>query len=337
MGQILRACLRDGEWNFADCINPQNQQSLVINFVNAKATESEKETYDEAEEFINDSKNFIEQLKSFKVAEAETKMAMSKPSPETERKAWDAVVPNMFKLKEFCDFSNRMSPIINKIFKQLCSPGASTLVERLDTHQALVKQLAKVLDAVFKLDEFKMLNSGMSNDISYFRRKSQALGRKMGQENQRMSASYTNIGTTLNVEVTNNISLFFADPTPFLKKLVQSVADFVMENTGEYKDLTVELLGTMFKVCLKLSQVEPSDIPENADFNIDNETKLFVIRVMVGLVILYDHVNEPNGAFDKGSHVSVKECLTVVKKQEEKVAKPLMDVLRFRGRTAQNL
>ena len=85
---------------------------------------------------------------------------MSKPSPETEQKAWDAVVPNMFKLKEFCDYSNRMGPIVSKIFKQICAPGELTLVERLDTNQALLKQLSKILDAVFKLDEFKMIHSG---------------------------------------------------------------------------------------------------------------------------------------------------------------------------------
>ena len=74
-----------------------------------------------------------------------------------------------------------------------------SLVERLDSHQALVKQLAKILDGVFKLDEFKMVNSGMSNDISYFRRKSQALGRKMGKENQRISATYDNIDALVRI------------------------------------------------------------------------------------------------------------------------------------------
>lgn len=34
------------------------------------------------------------------------------------------------------------------------------------------------------------------------------------------------------------------------------------------------------------------------------ETQLFVLRVMVGLVILYDHVH-PQGAFVKGSNVDV--------------------------------
>ena len=77
------------------------------------------------------------------------------------------------------------------------------------------------------------------------------------------------------------------------------MTDFVMENTGA-SNLTIDILGTMFKVCLKLSQVQPEEIPETSEFKIDDETKLFIIRVMVGLVVLYDHVDEKNGAFNKG-------------------------------------
>ena len=55
MGQLLSAC-----------ISSENHQSLVINFVNAKPTEPEKEIHDEAEAFLKDTENFIEQLKTFK-------------------------------------------------------------------------------------------------------------------------------------------------------------------------------------------------------------------------------------------------------------------------------
>ena len=106
-------------------------------------------------------------------------------------------------------------------------------------------------------------------------------------------------------DTTNNISLFFADPTPFLKALVQCVTTFVQENTGTC-GVAVDILGTMFKVCLKLCNLEPSDMPENADFKLDAVNKLFLIRVMVGLVILYDHVNDPNGAFAKGKLTPLK-------------------------------
>ena len=48
------------------CGAGENQQALVINFVNAQPTESEKEAYDEAEAFLKDCETLLEQLKSFK-------------------------------------------------------------------------------------------------------------------------------------------------------------------------------------------------------------------------------------------------------------------------------
>ena len=48
-------------------------------------------------------------------------------------------------------------------------------------------------------------------------------------------------------------------------------------------------------------------------YRIDNEeTRLFVLRVMVGLIILYDRVR-PDGAFVKGSEVDVAGCVKVLK------------------------
>ena len=64
MGQLLRGFLKDGDCD--SCVNPQNQQSLVINFVNAQPTDLEKETYDEAEEFLKDTEKYVENLKTFK-------------------------------------------------------------------------------------------------------------------------------------------------------------------------------------------------------------------------------------------------------------------------------
>ncbi len=44
------------------------------------------------------------------------------------------------------------------------------LFERLDAHQALVKQFAKILDFVLKFDEAKMTTPAVQNDFSYYRR-----------------------------------------------------------------------------------------------------------------------------------------------------------------------
>ena len=64
MGQLLRGFLKDGDCD--GCAGDGNQQTMVINFVNAQPTDAEKEVYDEAEEFITDCEKLLEELKSFK-------------------------------------------------------------------------------------------------------------------------------------------------------------------------------------------------------------------------------------------------------------------------------
>lgn len=58
------------------------------------------------------------------------------------------------------------------------------------------------------------------------------------------------------------------------------------------------------------------------------ETQMLVLRVMVGLVILYDHVH-PDGAFVKTSHVDVKGCVKLLQAQPAIKAEPLLNALRY--------
>lgn len=54
---------------------------------------------------------------------------------------------------------------------------------------------------------------------------------------------------------------------------------------------------------------------------------MFVLRVMVGLVILYDHVH-PVGAFVKASDVDVKGCVRVLRDQPASQSESLLNALR---------
>lgn len=58
------------------------------------------------------------------------------------------------------------------------------------------------------------------------------------------------------------------------------------------------------------------------------ETELLVLRVMVGLVILYDHVH-PQGAFTKSSNLDVKGCVRLLKEQPPVKSEPLLNALRY--------
>lgn len=76
-------------------------------------------------------------------------------------------------------------------------------------------------------------------------------------------------------------------------------------------------LMTSVEFCRKLlSQIERE------------ETHLLVLRVMVGLVILYDHVH-PDGAFVRSSHVDVKGCVKLLQAQPAIKAEPLLNALRY--------
>ncbi|XP_023230474.1 protein FAM49B-like [Centruroides sculpturatus] len=100
-------------------------------------------------------------------------------------------------------------------------------------------------------------------------------------------------------ELANRMSLFYAHATPMLKVLSDATTRFVAENKDLPIENTTETLGTMAKVCQRMV--------ENPEFYSrfkNEETVLFVLRVMVGVIILYDHVH-PVGAFAKSSHIDV--------------------------------
>jgi len=58
---------------------------------------------------------------AFSGAPAEIKEAITRPCPDNERKAWEAIVPLVFKLKEFYEFSLKLECIVPKILTKLCA------------------------------------------------------------------------------------------------------------------------------------------------------------------------------------------------------------------------
>jgi hypothetical protein len=164
-----------------------------------------------------------------------------------------------------------------------------------------VKQFSKLLEFVLKFDEMKMSNPALQNDFSYFRRASQR---------SRMSApplsaiaddnyaiTYEEIENAIPIEVTNAMTLFFAHATPMLQCMSAAVSCFVSDisNNASVANMTTDMLSMMAKVCQKM--LDTPDLKSR----IQNEaTEMFILRVMVGIIILYDHVH-PYGAFAKGT------------------------------------
>ncbi|XP_067317730.1 CYFIP-related Rac1 interactor A-like isoform X3 [Anolis sagrei] len=89
---------------------------------------------------------------------------------------------------------------------------------------------------------------------------------------------------------------------------------------------TTDCLSTMACVCRVMLET-----PEYRSRFTNTETLLFCMRVMVGVIILYDHVH-PVGAFAKTSKIDMKGCIKVLKDQPSNSTEGLLNALRYTTR-----
>lgn len=91
----------------------------------------------------------------------EIREAIADPSPQCQEKAWSTVIPLVAKLKHCYEHSLELERIVPKLLSHLVG-GRLNPTQHLETQQALVKQLAEILEFVLKFDEYKV-NNGKNN------------------------------------------------------------------------------------------------------------------------------------------------------------------------------
>ncbi|XP_076341028.1 CYFIP-related Rac1 interactor B-like isoform X1 [Tachypleus tridentatus] len=306
MGNLLKLLYRDETPKY----------DVFVDFENAKPSQSEMTTYSIVQEALKHSRQILADLRVYKGAGNEIKVAIGNPqNKQSQSAAWEAVIPLVTKLREFYEFSKKLEQVVPHILWDLCS-GPMTPMQHLETQQALVKQFAEILDFVLEFDDLKMTNPAIQNDFSYYRRTVSRL---------RIANQDTTESEDLEVpnELANRMSLFYAHATPMLKVLSDATSQFVSVNKDLPVENTCETLGTMAKVCQRMVEN-----PEFCSRFNHKDTILFVLRVMVGVVILYDHVH-PAGAFVKTSHIDVKSCIKVLKEHPPELVESLLNALRY--------
>lgn len=321
MGNLLRLLSREE----TSCCS-HNKLDFFLDFENAVPSASEEDLYKAVNLVLDTSRIVIAELQDYKGAAKEIREAISDPGGDCQRKAWETVIPLVVKLHNFYLFSIQLADILQRVLTELCSPSIQPH-QHLETQQALVKQLAEILEFSLKFDELKMTTPAIQNDFSYYRRT---------MMRTRLDSSYTgtmesnssdseeeNLVLNLDHEVAYKMSLFYANATPMLRVVSDATSKFVSEHKEIPLEQTTETLGTMAKVCQKM--LENPDLI--ARFRRE-ETQLFILRVMVALVILYDHVH-PVGAFVKASNIDVKGCVRVLKEQPASSSENLLNALRY--------
>lgn len=325
MGNLLRLLAIGDD---SCCGMPENLD-VFVDFENAQPSPEEAELYNQAEGCLTEANKILNELMNYKGASKEIREAISNQTAESELQAWNTVLPLVLKLKTFFEFSKKLEEMVPKILSKLCdrdlanslprSGGFNEASEQLDSHQATVKEFAKLLDFVLKFDEAKMMNPALQNDFSYYRRTTQRLRNSQNQNSNEETSSELE---SIPMNTCNSMSLFFANATPMLQALVASTAKFVEDNTGPVANVTTALLAVMAKVCQKM--LDNQELRQRIK---QKETERFILRVMVALIILYDHI-QPTGAFAKGSHVDVKGCMKVLRDQKDGTD-GLLNALRY--------
>ncbi|XP_066032093.1 CYFIP-related Rac1 interactor B isoform X3 [Chamaea fasciata] len=319
-GDVPSPSLKDGYLNMGNllkvltCTDLEQGPNFFLDFENAQPTESEKEIYNQVNVVLKDAEGILEDLQSYRGAGHEIREAIQHPNDEKlQEKAWSAVVPLVGKLKKFYEFSQRLEAGLRGLLGALTSTPYSP-TQHLEREQALAKQFAEILHFTLRFDELKMTNPAIQNDFSYYRR---TLSR------MRINNVPAEGENEVNNELANRMSLFYAEATPMLKTLSDATTKFVSENKNLPIENTTDCLSTMASVCRVMLET-----PEYRSRFTNEETVSFCLRVMVGVIILYDHVH-PVGAFAKTSKIDMKGCIKVLKDQPPNSVEGLLNALRY--------
>ncbi|XP_077580302.1 CYFIP-related Rac1 interactor B-like [Stigmatopora nigra] len=305
MGNLIKVLSRDID---------NNAGNFFLDFESAEASRLEKELWEKVDEVLKEARLVLEQLQAYTGAGEEIRLAIQSPSSEgVQERAWAAVLPLVAKLKRFYQFSHKLEKGLRWLLGALTDPEAPA-TQHLEKKQALARQLALILHFTLRFDELKMTIPAIQNDFSYYRRTISRM---------RINNIGGNADAEVNNEMANRMSLFYASATPMLKTLSDATSKFVSDNPNIPIENTTDCLSTMASVCKVMLET-----PEYRSRFSNEETLSLCLRVMVGVIILYDHVH-PAGAFVKTSNIDMKGCIRVLREQPASSVEGLLDALRY--------
>ncbi|XP_051952440.1 CYFIP-related Rac1 interactor A-like isoform X3 [Xyrauchen texanus] len=275
------------------CTELDQGPNFFLDFENAQPTDCERDVWNQVNAVLRESESILSGLQAYKGAGQEIRDAIQNPNDMfLQERAWNSVCPLVIRLKKFYVFSLKLEEALQSLLHSLtCPPYTPT--QHLEREQALAKQFAEILHFTLRFDELKMRIPAIQNDFSYYRR-------------------------TISRNRLNNMNA-----TPMLKTLSTATTNFVTVNKTLPLENTTDCLSTMASVCKVMLET-----PEYTSRFNSEDTLLFCMRVMVGVIILYDHVH-PNGAFNKSSKIDMKGCIKVLKDQPADNVEGLLNALKF--------
>jgi len=298
-----------------NCGSQENFPEIVLNYDEPQPNnESEREILESVQSKLGKGSNLLEVIEGYVGCDELIRNALSNPQDKkVEEKAWKSVKKSVAKLLKFYNYSQH----IEELWPQLLKYLSENPEEVIANQQALLKEISQLFHFIFLFDLKKMMNPHIQNDFAYYRR---VLSRmKNSKEKKKLS---------VNDELANKMSFFFAYPTPMMKVLIDATTKIF--NKDEEKDNLINSLSLLANVSLKavLDALENENHKEDVDNGNDHHVLLFLCTI-TGCVILVDHLDQ-RGVFHSKSTIFIKRAVeTITEYRDITNTDFLLNSLRF--------
>jgi len=283
MGQLLSLWQKD-----------KDEKEIFIDFENARPTERELKVWTQVDDVLKFGSIVLRMIDDYKGCQDLVRKAMSTPTMENEKAAFEALLQVVSHISSFFDYAKKLG--------KAPTEEKQTIEQQQDT-AALAKQLADVLDFTLRFDQLRMMRPHLSNDFSYYRRL--------------LPKFSNNPNIKVKDDEAGGMALFTAEHIPMMTALCRAAHKALQSNES-----VTATLALMANSCLKMIKSKKFD---KAEIN------LFIARAMTGAIVLFDHVH-PNGAFQKNSSIHIKSCISLLKTNFPK-EQGLMNAIQFSSKT----
>jgi len=199
--------------------------------------------------------------------------------------------------KKFYTFAQHIEELWPVLLKYLSENPEDVITNQ----QALLKEISCLFHFIFHFDLKKMMNPHIQNDFAYYRR---VLSRmKNTKEKKKLS---------VNDELANKMSFFFAYPTPMMKVLID-ITTKTFTGDDDEKDNLIRSLSLLANVSLKAvvdALEENPNHPEDVENGFDHHVMLFLCTI-TGCIILVDHL-DPRGVFHSKSTIMIRRAVETI-------------------------
>jgi len=291
------------------CGGKETFPDITLNYEDPQPNnEAEREILESTQSKLGKGPNLLEVIEGYQGCDELIRNALSNPGEKTvEEKAWKSVKKSVSKLLKFYNYSQH----IDELWPQLLKYLSDNPEEVITNQQALLKEISQLFHFIFHFDLKKMMNPHIQNDFAYYRR---VLSRmKNSKEKKKLS---------VNDELANKMSFFFAYPTPMMKVLIDATTKSCKDDE---KDQLIQSLSLLANVSLKavITHIENPTEGES------QQNVMLYLCTITGCIILVDHLDQ-RGVFHSKSSIFIKRAVeTITNYRETTNTDFLLNSLRF--------